>query len=225
MALIDELADQPQKNSWVQDLIAQRYQPKTERLKREPVGFSFKRDPFDPSSYYKALGQYKDIAKLATNVTLQEAENKKQSEMQAAYDASQKAMQDALKGVNPNYTYSGAGSGSSKHYNLKGITSTTAAGADFFGSKYGIKTIYGLGKGSVPGSDHPKGRATDFMINNLKNGHAVGEALANDAVRNYKSMGIKYVIWNRYIWQPGSGWRKYNGPSPHTDHVHISYLR
>lgn len=213
----------PPQNNWVQDLISKRYDPKTERLKRKPVGFNFTRDPFDPSSYYKALGQYKDIAKLATNVTLQEAENHKQAQMQAAYDQSQKAMQDALNGVNPNFTYSGTGK--SKHYSLKGISSTTAAGADYFGSKYGIKTVYGLGSGSVPGSDHPKGRAIDLMINNLKNGKAVGTAMANDIIRNYKAYGVKYVIWNRYIWQPNSGWRKYNGPSPHTDHVHVSFLR
>lgn len=227
MAIIDE-QQQPPKSSWVQDLIAQRYQPKTERLKRTPVGFNFQRDPFDPSSYYKALGQYRDISKLATNVTMQEVQNKQQSEMQAAYNASQKAMQDALNGVNPNFSSSGysvgnALAGASRKYNLKGISPNTAKAADYFGSRYGIKTVYGLGKGSVPGSDHPKGRATDFMINNLKNGKAVGNALANDVIRNYKAWNVKYVIWNRYIWQPGRGWKKYNGPSPHTDHVHVSY--
>ena len=225
MAIADEI--QP-KSSWVQDLISQRYQPKTERLKRTPIGFNFQRDPFDPSSYYKALGQYKDISKLATNVTMQEVENKRQSQIQAAYDASQKAMQNALNGVNPNFTSSGysvgnALAGASRKYNLKGISPNTAKAADYFGSRYGIKTVYGLGKGSVPGSDHPKGRATDFMINNLKNGKAIGNALANDVIRNYKAWNVKYVIWNRYIWQPGRGWKKYNGPSAHTDHVHVSY--
>lgn len=35
---------------------------------------------------------------------------------------------------------------------------------------------------------------------------------------------IKYVIWNRRIWNPEieSGWRPYNGTNPHDKHVHVS---
>jgi len=62
VAITDEIAAlapvaEPQKqDSWVKELIDKRYQPKTERLKRAPIGFNFSRDPFDPSSYYRALG-------------------------------------------------------------------------------------------------------------------------------------------------------------------------
>lgn len=215
------VANQP--SSWVQDLIDKRYQPKTERLKRTPVGFDFKRDPFDPSSYYNALGKYKNIASLATDVTMQEVQNKKNAEMQAAYEASQKAMQDALNGVSANFTGGVATSGAKGNYRLKGVSANTGNAANYFGGKYGIRTVYGKGPGSVPGSDHPKGRAIDLMINNIKNGKNVGTAMANDIIKNAKAWNVKYVIWNRYIWHPGIGWRKYNGPSPHTDHVHVSF--
>lgn len=218
--------------NWVQDLIAQRYQPKTERLKRTPVGFQFKRDPFDPSSYYTQLGQYRDISRSATNVVKQEAANKEEAARQRQIDENNAAMQNALKGVNPNFTYSNGtssggnyGTGVSKKYHLKGVSSNTAKAADYWGSKYGIKTIGGRGPGSVPGSDHPKGLALDFMINNVSNGHARGNDLANDLIKNYKAWNIKYIIWNRYIWHPGRGWSKYSGPSPHTDHVHASFNR
>lgn len=235
MAITDEIAalkqEQPQ-NSWVQDLIAQRYQPKTERIKRSPVGFEFKRDPFDPSSYYKQLGQFRDISRAATEVTRVEANNREQAAIEREQAANREAINNALKGLNPNFTYSnsdgttfGGGSNFSKKYHLKGVSSNTAKAADYWGSKYGIKTIGGRGPGSVPGSDHPKGRALDFMINNTKNGKARGDALANDLISHYKEWNIKYIIWNRYIWQPGRGWHKYSGPSDHTDHVHASFYK
>ncbi len=219
--------EQPQEqNSWVKDLIAQRYQPKTERLKRKPIGFEFKRDPFDPSTYYKQLGQFRDISTAATRVVEQEAANREQAAREREAAENQAAIENALNGINPNFTYSNVKTSSGSHnYGLKGVSKNTSAAANYFGGKYGIRTIGGLGPGSVPGSDHPKGRATDFMINNIKNGKAIGTALANDVISNYKAWNVKYVIWNRYIWSPGRGWRKYSGPSPHTDHVHVSYNR
>lgn len=201
---------------WIKELIDKRYQPKTERLKRTPIGFNFQRDPFDPSSYYKQLGSFRDISRLATNVTRQEVANREESERQKAYEESQ----NALAGVNPNFTYEGAtGAGTSKKYKLKGVSPTASKAADYFGSKYGINNIGGVGPGSVPGSDHPKGRALDFMTRNSKQ----GDALANDVIQNYKAWNVKYVIWNKYIWSPDRGWRKYSGPSDHTDHVHVSF--
>ena len=225
--LKENLNQQPvapvQQQSWVKDLISQRYQPKTERLKRTPIGFNFQRDPFDPSSYYKQLGSYRDISRAATEVTNIQAQNRANYEAERAYRASQAA----LGGINPKFTYNGDGSeysGKPGKYKLGGVSSNTQKQSDFLGGKFGIKTIGGYREhGSVPGSDHPKGLAADYMINNIKNGHRTGDALANYAVKNYKAMNIKYVIWNRYIWSPGRGWHKYSGPSPHTDHVHISY--
>lgn len=109
-------------------------------------------------------------------------------------------------------------------YNLGKVAPGVQSAADALGARHGIKTAYGYrAVGSVPGSDHPKGLAVDFMINNLPNGRAVGNDLAADAVQNYLALGIKYVIWYRQIWQPSTGWKRYTGPSPHTDHVHVSW--
>lgn len=231
MTILDELSKlgspvagvAPQQNpnqapsSWVKDLIDKRYQPQAERLKRSPVGFNFTREPFDPSSYYTSLNANKNISETATAVSTIEANNR----ASAQRDRDISANGAAVNGVNPNYSYNTTGA--SRKYGLKGVSPNVGHAADYWGSKYGIKTIGGRGPGSVPGSDHPKGRALDFMINNVKGGHARGEALANDVIRNYKSWNVKYVIWNRYIWSPGRGWRKYSGPSPHTDHVHVSF--
>lgn len=229
----DQTAPPPvaEQSNWVKELIAQRYQPKTERLKRKPVGFNFTREPFDPSSYYRGLDLQKNINVAATNVVKQEVANREQAEAERQFAANQKALQAALGRIDPRFTY-GSGTGFSLgevaaytgKYKLGTVTSNTAKAADHFGRKYGIRTIGGWReKGSVPGSDHPKGRGLDYMINNIKNGKRIGDALAQDVIKNAKAWNVKYVIWNKYIWFPGRGWKKYNGPSPHTDHVHVSF--
>ncbi len=91
---------------------------------------------------------------------------------------------------------------------------------EYFGKKYSIANIGGWrSAGSVPGSDHPKGLALDVMTSS----RSKGDAIAADAIKNAGPLGVKYVIWYRKIWSPGRGWRSYSGPSPHTDHVHISF--
>ncbi|MFY3742119.1 MAG: cell wall-associated NlpC family hydrolase [Candidatus Nitrosomirales archaeon] len=115
MALIDDLnaiapvAGVPpntQNTSWVKELIDKRYQPQTERLKRSPMGFDFKREPFDPSSYYKQLGQFRDISRAATSVSQQIATNRENAQRQAEFEAARNAASKAAGGVNANFTYS-----------------------------------------------------------------------------------------------------------------------
>jgi hypothetical protein len=217
-----------QPTPWIQELIDQRATGE-KRKKRNPIGFDFKREPFDPSSYYKSLNTFNEVSRGATRVAEQEAYNRVEAQRQREFDQNQQNMMDAIGGINPNFTYDDGNSGNwsaseGRRYKLGGVSKTTQNGANYFGNKYGIKTIGGWREhGSVPGSDHPKGRALDFMINNVSNGKKRGDALANDVIKNYKKFNVKYVIWNRYIWQPGRGWRKYSGPSPHTDHVHVSF--
>ncbi len=238
MALADDLLKRGQeevpKSNWVADLVNSKY--KSEEYKRKtPVGYNFTREPFDPSSYYRSLELTKDASVAATEV--QQVMNANRAAKIA--DAERKAFEKQLAGIKIDPKFIGGGGGASPGsslgeglgniskkvaYKLGKVTSTTQKAAYYFGNKYGIRTIGGWrSHGSVPGSDHPKGRGLDYMINNIKNGKKVGTALANDAVANYKKWNIKYVIWNRYIWTPSRGWRKYSGPSPHTDHVHVSF--
>ena len=79
--------------------------------------------------------------------------------------------------------------------------------------------------------EHPKGRACDWSLQ--KSGFApwhnqdtreYGNNLMAFLVRNADRLGILYVIWNRQIWFPATGWKSYHGPSNHTDHVHVSML-
>jgi peptidoglycan hydrolase CwlO-like protein len=84
--------------------------------------------------------------------------------------------------------------------------------------------------GSVPGSDHPYGRAIDVMT---WSNRSLGWRIANWAVANAGALGVKYVIFNARIWTRSRGWHAYRHPSDpcncnptlrHDDHVHISVL-
>lgn len=66
-------------------------------------------------------------------------------------------------------------------------------------------------------SDHNDGRATDIGVTSV----AMGDRIANHFASNTSRYGVRYIIWNRRIWQGGT-WSPYTGDSPHTSHVHVS---
>jgi hypothetical protein len=80
-------------------------------------------------------------------------------------------------------------------------------------------TIYGWGIRPDLTSDHPKGLAIDVM--------RPTEAEAQKIISTFRGTpGAKYWIWNRQIANVAvDNWRirPYNGASPHTDHVHLSW--
>jgi hypothetical protein len=84
-------------------------------------------------------------------------------------------------------------------------------------------------------SEHKEGRAFDWgvSVHRAADRKAVNDLmrwlLKTDRFGNRHAMarrlGIQYMIWNGRIWgayAAGSGWRKYTGANPHTDHVHFS---
>ncbi|MEU7904029.1 hypothetical protein [Actinoplanes sp. NPDC049118] len=96
--------------------------------------------------------------------------------------------------------------------------------------KANFKRFVGCHRNGGP-FEHPKGRACDWSLQ--KSGFApwhnrdtreYGNNLMAFLVRNADRLGILYVIWNRQIWFPATGWKSYSGPSDHTDHVHVSML-
>jgi hypothetical protein len=66
-------------------------------------------------------------------------------------------------------------------------------------------------------SDHNTGNAVD-ITHDPTNGPS-GDEIAAMALQDPRT---KYVIWNRVITKPGKYTKKYDGPNPHTGHVHIS---
>lgn len=104
--------------------------------------------------------------------------------------------------------------------NLGPVKPHVQAAAEQIARQFGMSHIGGWrATGSVPGSDHPKGLALDVMTRDVSKGNAV-------AAWATKRPDVTYVIWNRRIYdrRNGKGWQRYSGPSPHTDHVHISFF-
>ncbi|WP_320068119.1 hypothetical protein [Micromonospora sp. RTGN7] len=96
--------------------------------------------------------------------------------------------------------------------------------------KAGFKRFVGCYRPGGPW-EHPKGRACDWSLQNSgfsswhnNDTRMYGNNLAAFLIRNADRLGIYYVIWNRQIWFPATGWKSYSGPSNHTDHVHMSLL-
>jgi hypothetical protein len=72
-------------------------------------------------------------------------------------------------------------------------------------------------------SDHNTGDALDIGIKSKEQGEQIAQKLLREAAER----NIKYVIWNRQIWNPSvsNQWRPYNGDNPHDTHVHVSFNR
>lgn len=106
-------------------------------------------------------------------------------------------------------------------YDLSKVKPWVAAAANEIGPKFGIKDIGGWSAtGSVPNSDHPKGLALDLMTLN----HSTGNGIVEYGIANAERLGITYIIYWGRIWTASTNkWKTYSGPSPHVDHVHISF--
>jgi hypothetical protein len=94
------------------------------------------------------------------------------------------------------------------------------AAARFLGCQFDEPTMYGVaGRGGT--SDHPSGRAVDFMVD-----RATGDRLAACALTNRAALGVTYVIWRQRI-NFGNGWQPMEDrggvTANHYDHVHVSF--
>jgi TP901 family phage tail tape measure protein len=110
----------------------------------------------------------------------------------------------------------GGGGGSAR-----GLVGNALRAFAFFRKRFPGMVIGGWrARGSVPGSDHPKGLALDLMTSN----RALHRLLIN---LGKQLPGAKYWISYRQIGHARSGFKPtyYGGPSPHTDHVHWSFYR
>lgn len=79
-------------------------------------------------------------------------------------------------------------------------------------------------------SQHYEGRAVDWSMDAYDaSDRAIGDSVATWLTKNNGEMarrfGIMSVIWNKRSWYVSvpDRWYDYTGPSPHTDHLHISF--
>lgn len=70
-----------------------------------------------------------------------------------------------------------------------------------------------------PTSDHRYGNAFDLTQDPA---HGCDCNKLAPALAARKDVRVKYIIWNRGIWEPGKGWQHYTGTDPHTGHMHVS---
>lgn len=89
---------------------------------------------------------------------------------------------------------------------------------------YNCRTV----RGGSTTSPHGEGRACDFgmPMTSSGRGSAAGKRLVDALGRAGKDLGIQAIIYDRTIWSAKSpGGRRYNGASPHYDHVHVEMTR
>jgi hypothetical protein len=103
---------------------------------------------------------------------------------------------------------------------LGAVKSHVRTATEFLGCQYDEPSTYGVA-GRAGTSDHPLGRAVDFMVD-----RATGDDLAACALENMDALGVKYVIWEQRI-NHGSGWEamedRGGATANHFDHVHVSF--
>lgn len=94
------------------------------------------------------------------------------------------------------------------------------AAAEFLGCAFGEPEVLGVAGRGGP-SDHPAGRALDFVVD-----RATGDRLAACAIRNRAALNVTYVIWRQRI-DTGDGFRpmedRGSPTANHVDHVHVSF--
>lgn len=95
------------------------------------------------------------------------------------------------------------------------LTPQAAAVVDYFRNSVGFKgTIGGWREDKDYPNEHPAGKALDLMVGSSAEGYGL---LPNALTRP----GVQYVIWDNKMWYPDGRTEKYNGPNPHTDHLHV----
>lgn len=91
---------------------------------------------------------------------------------------------------------------------------------------YDLTRLWGIG---TEGTEHPSGRAVDFMITGKGLGRVVGYLIAKYLWANRVRLGLKWLIWDGEIWSTTldngreRGKRPYHGESDHSDHVHAYF--
>jgi len=82
--------------------------------------------------------------------------------------------------------------------------------------------------------EHPLGRACDFImqrpLNHMPSQQYLehGWAFVNYAIAHAPELKLRYIIWQKQIWQAGIGWHEYrrypngNLQQNHYDHVHVT---
>ncbi|WP_249266030.1 MULTISPECIES: hypothetical protein [unclassified Pseudonocardia] len=148
----------------------------------------------------------------------------REEQRRAAEAAAKAAAAAAAEPDEPEPSSGGGGTGPSScaagTEGMEGVAGNVADAGETLRCMFGVDTVLGIGsRGGT--SDHPSGKALDFMVD-----RATGDRLAEYALANRDELGITYVIWRQRI-DTGSGWEmqedRGGDTANHMDHVHISF--
>ncbi|MEQ3552114.1 hypothetical protein WIS52_16695 [Pseudonocardia nematodicida] len=128
------------------------------------------------------------------------------------------AVDDAVRAADEGRT--GSSSCTAGTDGFGGVTAATAAAGETLRCMFGVDTVFGVA-GRANASDHPRGKALDFMVD-----ETTGEDLAEYARENSDELGISYIIYRQRI-DTGDGWEmqedRGGATANHMDHVHVSF--
>ena len=181
-------------------------------------------DGLDPTGLVvKALQMGEELAaRLEAERIAAEEEARAEAERaaaEAAAEAAETAEAERRAGTGGGGTGAGADCGIDTDQ-LGAVKSHVREAAELLGCAYDVDTMHGVA-GRAGTSDHPAGRAVDFMTD-----RASGDALADCALENMDALGVSYIIWEQRI-NHGSGWELMEDrggvTANHFDHVHISF--
>ncbi len=115
----------------------------------------------------------------------------------------------------------------SSTYHLGNVKPQTTALANLIGPMFGIKTIGGYRESARDPGGHPSGLALDLMTNDIPDGTATGDRMAQYLIDNADKLGIDYLIWKQRSYRPSRGtWVQMEDRGSitqnHFDHVHVN---
>jgi septal ring factor EnvC (AmiA/AmiB activator) len=173
-------------------------------------------------------------ARLIRRIKAEEAARRRAAEAARRARLARLARLASQRASGPTVISNDSGGGYGGGPDTASYNNLTASAKRLYGLVERIFDVHSIGGwrpyGSVPGSDHPRGRALDVMT---WSNRSLGWRIATWAVANRRALGIKYVIFNGRIWTRSRGWHGYRHPSDpcncnptlrHDDHVHISVL-
>lgn len=186
-------------------------------------------DRMDPTisatNFFKALQKIGNRDTLSPTQVAHRVQRNQDANHYTKYWSAAVQVVEGLSGVTGTATAEKPAAGSST-YKLGAVKPQTAAVANALGPMFGLKTIGGYRESARDPKGHPSGLALDFMIDDVPDGMAVGDRLAQYLIDNHEALGVDYFIWKQRSWRAGRGYKPMEDRGSitqnHFDHVHLN---
>ncbi|EWT04609.1 amidase [Intrasporangium chromatireducens Q5-1] len=185
-------------------------------------------DPFtSATNFFKAMMEIEDRDTLEPTIVAHRTQRNADPYHYTRYWPAAVAVVEGLSGVEG--IANGEQPVTSSHYSLGDVKPQTAVVANTVGPMFGIKTVGGYRESAHDPEGHPSGLALDFMTNDIPNGRATADQVAQYLIDHADELGVDYIIWWQQIWsadRADEGWRpmadRGSDTQNHYDHVHVN---